>query len=78
MHMPRALSAFRAWGFAPCAWPSGLEYTRLHFGSASFVPQGSALTDSTLALHELVGDLEYALLEWQHARRRRTAGDQTP
>jgi len=42
------------------------------------VPQGSAVTDSTLALHELVGDVEYALLEWRHARRTRTAGDQTP
>lgn len=78
MHMPRALGAFRAWGFEPCAWPSGLEYARLHFGPASFVPQGSALTRSTLALHELVGDLEYTLLEWRHARRARTPPDQTP
>lgn len=78
IHMPRALGAFRAWGFEPCAWPSGLEYTRLHFGPASFVPQGSAVTDSTLALHELLGDIEYALLEWWHARPTRTAGDQTP
>lgn len=78
MHMPRALAAFRAWGFEPCAWPSGLEYTRLHFGLDSFVPKGSALTDSTLALHELIGDVEYAVLEWRHKRRARTAADQTP
>jgi uncharacterized SAM-binding protein YcdF (DUF218 family) len=78
MHMPRALGAFSAWGFEPCAWPSGLEYTRLHFGPDSFVPKDSALTDSTLALHELLGDVEYAVLEWRHARRVRTAADQTP
>lgn len=78
MHLPRALGAFRAWGFEPCAWPSGLEYTRLHFGPDSFVPKGSALTESTLALHELVGDVEYAVLEWRHARRAHTAADQTP
>lgn len=75
VHMPRALGAFRAWGFEPCAWPSGLDDARLHFGPWSFVPQGSAVTESTLALHELLGDVEYAVLEWRHARR---ADDQTP
>ncbi|MGH8111267.1 MAG: YdcF family protein [Rhodanobacteraceae bacterium] len=68
LHMPRALGAFRAWGFEPCAWPSGLQETRLHFGPWVFVPQGDAVMASTLALHELLGDVEYAVLAWQHRR----------
>lgn len=68
LHMPRALGAFRAWGFEPCAWPSGLQDTRLHFGPQVFVPQGDAVLASTLALHELFGQVEYTGLEWWHAR----------
>lgn len=68
LHMPRALGAFRAWGFEPCAWPSGLPETRLHFGAGVFVPQGQAVSTSTLALHELFGQVEYTGLEWWHAR----------
>lgn len=77
LHMPRALGAFRAWGFEPCAWPSGLQDTRLHFGPWVFIPQGDAVTTSTLALHELFGDAEYAVLEWRH-RRRAPPASQTP
>lgn len=68
LHIPRALGAFRAWGFAPCAWPSGLQDTRLHFGPQVFVPQGDAVMTSTVALHELFGAVEYAALEWWRAR----------
>lgn len=68
LHMPRALGAFRAWGFEPCASPSGLQETRLHFGPWVFVPQGDAVLASTLALHELFGAVEYAGLEWWHRR----------
>lgn len=68
LHMPRALGAFRAWGFKPCAWPSGLQDTYLHFGPRVFVPQGPSVLASTLALHELFGEVEYAALEWWHVR----------
>ena len=68
LHMPRALGAFRAWGFEPCAWPSGLQDAKLHFGPQVFIPQGEAVTVSTHALHELLGSVEYAALEWWHAR----------
>lgn len=70
LHMPRAVGAFRAWGFEPCAWPSGLQDTRLHFGPQVFVPQAKAVFSSTVALHELFGGVEYAVLEWWHARHR--------
>lgn len=68
LHMPRALGAFRAWGFEPCASPSGMQETRLHFGPWVFVPQGDAVLASTLALHELFGAVEYAGLEWWRRR----------
>ncbi|TAN03051.1 MAG: YdcF family protein [Rhodanobacteraceae bacterium] len=76
VHMPRALGAFRAWGFQPCAWPSGLQDTRLHFGPSVFVPQGEAVLATTFALHELFGQTEYAVLDWWH--RRRAPARQTP
>ena len=76
LHMPRALGAFRAWGFQPCAWPSGLRDTRLHFAPRVFVPQGEAVLATTLALHELFGEVEYAALEWWH--RRHSSARQTP
>lgn len=84
LHMPRALRAFRAWGFEPCAWPSGLQDMRLHFGPQSFVPQARSVRTSTLALHELVGQVEYAWLEWRlrrsgaHRQSPNGPGDQTP
>src|SRR5690348_461313 len=84
LHMPRALRAFRAWGFEPCAWPSGLQEMRLHFGVQSFVPQGRSVKTSTLALHELIGQVEYAWLEWRHRRgdmnrgSPKSSGGQTP
>lgn len=74
LHMPRALGAFRAWGFQPCAWPSGLQDARLHFGPSVFVPQGEAVLATTLVLHELFGQVEYAGLEWWHARHAAAVG----
>lgn len=78
LHLPRALGAFRAWGFEPCAWPSGLRNSRLRFGPGVFIPQGWSVTTSTLALHELLGGVEYAVLEWRHARHPSAARRQTP
>ncbi|MGH8126265.1 MAG: YdcF family protein [Rhodanobacteraceae bacterium] len=68
MHLPRALGAFRAWGFEPCAWPSNLPEARLKIWPWAFVPQGSAVSTASVALHELIGEAEYAWLEWRHAR----------
>jgi uncharacterized SAM-binding protein YcdF (DUF218 family) len=76
LHMPRALGAFRAWGFEPCARPSALQETRLHFGLRSFIPESHAVLTSTVALHELFGAVEYAGLTRWHARH--PAGSQTP
>ena len=78
MHMPRALAAFRAWGFEPCAWPSGVWRERFHWTPLNFVPQGTAVRTAAIALHELAGSAEYAILEWRHARSARQAADQTP
>ena len=78
LHLPRALGALRAWGFEPCAWPSGLQDSRLRFGPGIFIPQGRSVTTATLALHELVGRVEYAVLEWWHARHSPAATRQTP
>ncbi|MGH8114053.1 MAG: YdcF family protein, partial [Rhodanobacteraceae bacterium] len=76
LHLPRALGAFRAWGFEPCAWPSGLRDARLRFGPGIFIPQGWSVTTASIALHELLGEVEYAVLEWRHSRRAQTT--QTP
>jgi len=78
LHMPRALGAFRARGFEPCAWPSGLQDAKLHFGPQVFIPQGEAVTTSTLALHELFGSVEYAAMEWWHRRHAPPRASQTP
>ncbi|MBN8727794.1 MAG: YdcF family protein [Xanthomonadales bacterium] len=63
-HLPRAEIAFRAFGFRPClvasdhAWvaPDGIGY---------FLPQGSAVRKSEVALHELAGEVLY---RWRAAR----------
>ena len=68
LHLPRALGAFRAWGFEPCAWPVGLQDSRPRFGPGIFIPQAGSVALATFALHELFGQVEYAWLEWRHAR----------
>lgn len=75
MHLPRALGAFRAWGFEPCAWPSGAMKDSLDVRPGTFVPQGPAVRKSGIALHELIGGVEYRFLAW---RRARAAKSQTP
>lgn len=68
VHMPRAVDAFRAWGFEPCAWPSDLPEIRIHLWSGVFIPQGSGAVMTSIALHELFGGAEYKFLAWRHAR----------
>lgn len=69
MHLPRALEAFRAWGFQPCAWPGGSEKDGLGWSLSLFVPQGGSIRKAAVALHELAGGVEYKFLAWRQARR---------
>lgn len=57
-HLPRALLAFRAAGFEPCAWVSDSAYVAP--GSIGyFLPQLSAMQKTRLALYETAGTLSY-------------------
>lgn len=68
LHMPRALGAFRAVGFQPCAWPS--ESLREPFSPSIgyFMPQNSSLGKADAAIHELIGGAVYRILESKHRR----------
>lgn len=68
LHMPRALGAFRAWGFQPCAWPSETAYEGFSPSVGYFIPQSSSLTKTDAAIHELVGGAVYRIIEWKHRR----------
>ena len=59
LHLPRALIAFRAAGFAPCTVVSDSMYAPPGGNIGYFLPQSSALVKSEFAIHELVGDLLY-------------------
>lgn len=57
-HLPRAMVAFRAAGFAPCAVASDSAYVPM--GSAGyFMPQLSAMQKTQLALYETAGTVSY-------------------
>ncbi len=58
LHLPRALIAFRAAGFAPCPYISDRRYLPPG-GVGYYLPQSSALSKSEAALHELLGALDY-------------------
>jgi uncharacterized SAM-binding protein YcdF (DUF218 family) len=73
MHLPRALGAFRAWGFQPCAWPAGPMKSASGLEPDFLVPKGESVQKTTVALHELLGEVEYAVLEWRHARKAKRA-----
>lgn len=77
LHLPRALGAFRAWGFEPCAWPSESMYAPFGMDPGYFVPQSSSLAKAELAIHELVGGAIYAGLEWKLRRNERRAGKES-
>lgn len=61
LHLPRALFAFRAHGFEPCAVGSGSRLLAQE-GVAYYLPQSAALRNTEAALHELEGD---ALYRWR-------------
>lgn len=68
LHMPRALGAFRAWGFRPCPYSSGSIHTPFSARVGYFVPQSSSLAKADAAIHELVGGIVYRMLAWKHRR----------
>lgn len=68
LHMPRALGAFRAWGFTLCAYPSGSLYTPFSASIGYFMPQSSSLAKTEAAIHELIGGAVYRMLEWKHRK----------
>ncbi|GAA0717770.1 YdcF family protein [Dokdonella soli] len=58
LHMPRALVAFRAVGFVPCAHP--VDFRAAPFREfADLLPRGGAIAASEAALHELAGEIAY-------------------
>lgn len=67
LHLPRALTAFRAAGFRPCAWSSDSFYIPPNGSFGYYWPQSSSLVKMEEALHELVGG-------WEYARRARKSG----
>jgi uncharacterized SAM-binding protein YcdF (DUF218 family) len=58
VHMPRALVAFRAAGFAPCGYPADVRGATFE-GLADLLPGGGAIARSDVVLHELVGEIVY-------------------
>lgn len=68
MHLPRALIAFRAWGFKPCVWPAEPRQSIPALSLGSMLPQGMAAWHAANALHELIGDVVYARRAQRHAQ----------
>jgi uncharacterized SAM-binding protein YcdF (DUF218 family) len=68
LHLPRALGAFRAWGFDPCAWPAGSLFSPPEWNPGYFMPQSSSLDKVDPAIHELLGGIVYRGLEWKRRR----------
>ena len=64
LHLPRALTAFRAAGFRPCLYSTDSAYLPPR-SAAALVPQSSALVKSESAIYELVGGLAYRLRAWR-------------
>lgn len=65
LHMPRALVAFRAAGFEPCAWPGDFRASPVR-EFADLLPHGGAAARTEAVLHELAGELAY---RWRAARQ---------
>jgi uncharacterized SAM-binding protein YcdF (DUF218 family) len=58
IHLPRALVAFRAAGFQPCAYASDRRYVPPG-GVGYYLPQSSALIKTEAAIHEMLGEVLY-------------------
>lgn len=71
LHLPRAMLAFRTFGFDPCPYSSGSLYMPFSATLGYFMPQTSALTKADFAVHELIGGWYYA---WR-ARKPQSRGD---
>lgn len=59
-HMPRALLAFRAAGFDPCAYPADRRASPFD-GLADLLPSAGAIANTDAVLHEWVGEAAYRL-----------------
>lgn len=77
LHLPRALMAFRAWGFQPCVWPSGSLHVPFGWSIGYFMPQTSSLHKADRAIHEIVGGLVYAWRARVNAAGRHAAAPYT-
>jgi len=73
MHLSRAMLAFRAFDFDPCAWSSGSLYLPPE-GIGYFMPQSSSLEKAEFAIHEIVGGWVYA---WKAHGFRPTKADRS-
>jgi uncharacterized SAM-binding protein YcdF (DUF218 family) len=67
LHLPRALLAFRAAGFQPCAWPVDRRASQ-SAGWTDLLPGGAAVARSEAVLHEWVGEIAY---RWRARNRDR-------
>jgi len=63
LHMQRAVSVFEKLGFNVCAYPVDRLKVKPTYWDA-LVPQISALTKSTQAIHEIYGYMFYFLMGW--------------
>lgn len=68
LHLPRALVAFRAAGFEPCAYASDYRYVA-GAGVGYFIPQSSSLVKANAAIHELIGGWVYDFRAHRTAHR---------
>lgn len=74
LHLPRAVLAFRAFGFDPCPYPSGSLYIPFSASLGYFMPQTSSLRKVDRAIHELLGGWVYA---WRVRHMRGSAAQPT-
>lgn len=65
LHMRRAMIAFEAAGFEPCAYPTDFIASPFE-GPTDLLPTGGAAANAAMALHEIVGEIEY---RWRAARK---------
>ena len=64
LHMPRALLAFRAAGFEPCAYPGDYRGAPLE-GPTDFLPSAGAIGNTDAVLHEWAGEIAYRIRMWR-------------